>query len=118
MNGRQLTFGEPEFFASSHIHDYCNNVRTLMRPLVSELHVSAEELEAALKHVRSVNPHAFGLDSKVRARLVAAHLRRASEAAEVICASAVRTYLSFRKHYVAEIDMTAKNRGRNFQFDK
>jgi hypothetical protein len=116
--GNNLTFGEPEFFASSHIHDYCNNIRTLMRPLVSELHVSAEELEAALKHVKSVNPQAFGLDSRVRAKLVAAHLRRASEAAEVMCASAVRTYLSFRKHYVAEIDMTAKNRGRNFQFDK
>ncbi|TWP51714.1 hypothetical protein FKR81_12665 [Lentzea tibetensis] len=111
----QLVFGEPDFFSSSQIRDYCNNARMLMRPVANELRVGAEELEAALKYVKSANPMPFGLDSRVRAKLVAKHMIRGAEAVEVLCGSMVKTYLSFRKHYVAELSM-ASNR-REFKFD-
>lgn len=120
MSDSRLTLGEPEFFSTSQIRDYCNNARLLLRPLYHELHVSAEELEAALKHVCSVNPHAFGLDSTVRAKLVARHLRTAANSVEATCGSLVRTYLSFRRHYVAELEAAGRrttNR-RPFRFDQ
>lgn len=117
-NNNRLTLGEPEFFSTSQIQQYIGNARGLLRPLYHELHVSAEELEAALRYVRSANPAAFGLDSRVRARLVASHLRRAADSVEVTCAALVRTYLAFRKHYVAELH-AAGHRGqqrREFKF--
>ncbi|WP_199443853.1 plasmid transfer protein TraA [Umezawaea beigongshangensis] len=115
----ELTFGEPEFFSTSQIRDYCGNARNVLRPMFAELHVSAEELEAALKYVKSANPHMGGLDSRVRAKLVARHLHTAADAIVVAQTSVVKTYLAFRKHYVDEL-VAAGNRNhqrRQFQFD-
>ncbi|MEO6088876.1 MAG: hypothetical protein ABIQ18_37775 [Umezawaea sp.] len=113
-------FGEPEFFSTSQIRDYCGNARLVLRPMYHELLVGADELQAALKFVKSVDPKFFGADSHVRARLVARHMRNAADAVLVAQTSMVKTYLSFRKHYVVELDAAkeqAKAKSRAFKFD-
>lgn len=112
-----LVFGEPEFGSTSQLRDYINNGRAIVRPLYHELHVASEELIAVLSHVKSVNPSAFGLDSRVRARIVGAHLRRAGEAMETASVSLVKCYVSFRKHYDAELARAPKRARREFKFD-
>ena len=112
--------GEPEFFSTSQIAAYCNNARLVLRPLYAELHIAAEELEAALRYVRSANPSAMGVDSRLRAHLVAGHLRRAAEGVEMTIGSIVRTHGSFRRHFVAELEQSgyrARPR-REFKFDE
>jgi hypothetical protein len=113
-----MAFGEPEFFSTSQIRDYCGNVRRILRPMHHELIVGSEELGAALKFVKSVDPKLFGADSRVRAALVARHMRNAADALLVAQTSMVKTYLSFRKHYVVELDAAKhKDKGRAFKFD-
>lgn len=106
--------GDPEFFSPRLIREYCNNARNVIRPMYHELHVSAEEMEMVLRDLPSSNPHMFGQDSKVRARLVASHLRRAADAVEIAAASMVRTYMSFRKHYMAELNPRPNRARRPF----
>jgi truncated hemoglobin YjbI len=114
----QPFFGEPEFYSTSQIRDFCNRARQLMRPLHNELHISAEELQAVLKHVASANPQVFGLDSRLRARLVARHMHHAAEAIEVATVSVVRCYASFRQHYVTPMSSRDNSpQRRPFQFD-
>lgn len=116
MSG-ELSFGDPEFFSTSQIRDYCDRGAKLIRPLYGELHIAAGELEAVLKYVPSANPSMGGLDSRVRAKFVASHLHRAADAVEVAVISLRRTYMSFRKHYIAELE-AAKTRTRPaFKFD-
>lgn len=113
-----MAFSEPEFFSTSQIRDYCGNARKVLRPMHHELLVSAEELAATLRYVRSADPKFLGADSRVRAALVARHLRNAADALLVAQTSVVKTYLSFRKHYVAELDAAGhKDKGREFRFD-
>ncbi|WP_156994067.1 plasmid transfer protein TraA [Pseudonocardia acaciae] len=113
----QQRLGEPEFFSPRMIREYCERARNFVRPLFHELHVSAEELEMVLRELPSSNPHVFGQDSKVRARLVANHMRRAADGAEVTAASLVRTYLSFRKHYMPEIHQRGQRTRRKFDIN-
>ncbi|MFC0540655.1 plasmid transfer protein TraA [Kutzneria chonburiensis] len=114
----QNFFGEPEFYSSSQIRDYCNRARLALRPLHNELHISAEELQAVLKHVSSANPQVFGLDSRFRAKLVAKHMHHAADAIEVATVSIVRCYASFRQHYVKPMSERDKSpQRRQFDFD-
>jgi hypothetical protein len=113
-----LVFGDPEFGSTSQLRDYINNGRAIVRPLYHELHVASEELIAVLSHVKSVNPSAFGLDSRVRARIVGAHLRRSADAMEAASVSLVKCYMSFRKNYVNELQSAPKPRRRTFNFDE
>lgn len=108
----QQRLGEPEFFSPRLIRQYCENARNFVRPLYHELHVSAEELELVLRELPSSNPHVFGQDSKVRARIVANHMRRAADGVEIAAASLVRTYMSFRKHFLPEINQPRRPRRR------
>jgi hypothetical protein len=113
-----MAFGEPEFFSTSAIRDYCGNARRVLRPMHHELLVGAEELQAALRFVKSADPKAAGLDSRVRARLVARHMRTAADALLVAQTSMVKTYLSFRKHFVVELHQAGhKDVRREFRFD-
>ncbi|AXX29405.1 hypothetical protein KCV87_09980 [Actinosynnema pretiosum subsp. pretiosum] len=113
-----MAFGEPEFFSTSQIRDYCGNARRILRPMHTELIVASEELGASLKYVRSADPKLMGADSRVRAALVSRHLRNAADALLVAQTSMVKTYMSFRKHYVVELDRAGhKDKGREFKFD-
>jgi|SRR5699024_2556906 len=97
---QQFSIGEPEFLSTSQLRKYCEDGRTLIRPLGNELRIASEELQAALKEVPSGSPSMMGQDSRVRARLVAAHLRRAADGVDATVAGLVRTFLSFEKHYI------------------
>lgn len=112
---KKLYFGEPEFFNNIMIRDYVNNGRLLLRPLYNELAIAGEELQAVLTSVGSANPSMFGMDSLVRGRLVAAHLRRSSAAVRVASKELVRTYQSFKKHYAPEIDEQRRKKPRRFE---
>lgn len=113
------SFGEPEFHSTTQLQQYVKSGRALLRPLYHELHVAAAELEAALKHVPSSNPSMFNADSRVRAKLVAKHLRHSADAVEVATSNLVRTYASFLKHYTNELDASrAKGGRRQFHFDQ
>ncbi|AOS65006.1 hypothetical protein [Actinoalloteichus hymeniacidonis] len=103
--------GEPEFFSTSSIKEYCTKGRDLLRPLHHELAVSAEEMQVVLTYVP-------GVDSRVRARLVAAHLRRASAAVEVANLEIVRTFLSFQRHFTQELSQAKRTPRRKFEFDE
>lgn len=116
MSG-ELTFGDPEFFSTSQIRDYCDKSARLIRPLYNELHIAGEELEAVLRYVPSANPQMGGLDSRVRAKFVASHMHRSADAVEVAVVSLRRTYMSFRKHFIAELDAAAGKKRPAFKFD-
>jgi hypothetical protein len=105
-----FSLGDPEFFSPRMIREYCEKGRRMIRPLYHELHVSAEELEMVLRDVTSANPQLFGQDSKIRAKIVSGHLRRAADSVEVAAGSLARTYQSACKHYFAEIESHRKPR--------
>jgi hypothetical protein len=114
----QEILGSPEFVSSSAIRKYCENARRLLHPLYHELHVSAEELEVALRFVRSADPKLGGMDSRVRAKLVARQMKRAADAIEVASKSTVGTYMAFLKHYSPEVQEAKKKTPRRFVFDE
>ena len=96
-----ISLGNPDDLRStSALRTYCENGRLLIRPLYHELHVAADELEAMLRLLPSADPRMAGMDSRVRAKIVAGHLRRAGDAAEASVVSLVKCFMSFRKHYV------------------
>jgi hypothetical protein len=104
-----ISLGNPEDLRStSALREYCENGRTLIRPLYNELHIAADELEAMLRLVPSNDPSFGGLDSRVRAKIVAGHLRRSGDAAEAAVVSLVKCFMSYRKHFL--IPPAAANR--------
>jgi len=109
---------EPEFFSTSQLREWLTKGRSILQPMSSDLHIASEELITVLKYTESANPHLFGMDAKVRARLVGAHLRRAGEAVEAANLSLLKTYLSFRKHYVPETHPSRHGHRRQFNFDE
>lgn len=111
--------GPPDFVSSSAIRKYCENARRFFHPLYHELHVSAEEMEVALKFVRSADPKFGGLDSRIRAKMVARQLRHAADAVEIASKSMVGTYMAFLKHYSPEVQQARqRTRARRFEFDE
>lgn len=112
----QFSLGDANIRSTSQLRDYCNNGRLLIRPLANELRIAAEELQAALKELPGGNVYLLGTDTRVRARIVASHLRHAAEGVEATCGSLVRTFLSFDKHFVQSEN--AKNPKRIFNINE
>ncbi|MFE0270513.1 hypothetical protein ACFWZ7_26175 [Nocardiopsis alba] len=87
-----------EFETGSDIRLYTEKVRRLSRAIAMELDYSAQELEAALKDL----PPADG-ESRIavrrKAKTIARHLRRASEAQRMVGIESVRTWGSMIKHF-------------------
>lgn len=110
---------EPEFFSTSQLREWLDKGATVLKPMSTDLHIASQELITVLSYTQSANPHFFGMDAKVRARLVGAHLRRAGEACEAANLSLLKTYLSFRQHYVGDAQ-PPNRRGprRTFKFDE
>lgn len=110
-----ITLGDPEsLLSTSALRTYCDNGRRVLRPLYNELHIAADELEAALRFLPSADPRMGGFDSRVRAKLVSAHLRRSGDAVEAAVSSLVRTFMSYRKHFITEAPSRPR---RAFQVD-
>lgn len=90
-----FSLGEPDFVSTSALRNYCENGRTLIRPLAPELHMASIELKAALKEIPLANGSA-----RWKARTVAAHLDRAAQGIEWSVAEMIRTYLSFERNFI------------------
>lgn len=117
MSQQKFSLGEPEFFSTSQLRTYCMNGRNLLRPLHNELAISAEELQAVLSQFRG-SPYALGVDSRVRAKLVSAHLRHAADAVAVASGSLIKTFQSFTKNYEAELHPERHRQRPVFRFDQ
>ncbi|GLZ43517.1 hypothetical protein [Actinokineospora sp. NBRC 105648] len=93
----KFVLGEPEFGSTSDLRTYCLNARTMIRPLAHELRLSAEELQGALKEIRNGDTLA---KRRWKARIVSNHLRHAADGVEDACIGAIRTFLSFERHFI------------------
>ena len=99
----------PEFPDNIAIRDYCGAVRKILHQYAAELDMAAAELEAALGESRGTTGM-LGIDSRVRARLVARHMKDSAEALRASSAGVIRTYGSFRKHFMPELEAARKGR--------
>ncbi|MDN3356108.1 hypothetical protein [Actinomadura sp. DC4] len=88
-----------EFKGSESVADYSRAGRDLARDLGYELHESAAELQAALAAQKG-HPLLLGLDVKLRARRVAAHLKRAAEGQVGVAAALVKMNAEYKRQFV------------------
>lgn len=117
MSQTPPALGEAEFNDNKAIREYCERVRKATHLLGLELAMAAAELEAALSQIRSDHVVYLGVDSKVRAKLVARHLKSASDAMRSCAAAATRTHGSFRKHFEPELSRAGRKVPKpKFQF--
>ena len=112
--------GEEELATESGLHTVCNKGRRGAAELASTLAMMAEEVELALRHADKGHPMLASLDTRFRARMVASHLKHAAELMQLSAVSFARTWHSFRRHYIAELNTQAKARKprQTFRFDQ
>ncbi|GLY81808.1 hypothetical protein [Actinoallomurus iriomotensis] len=89
-----------EWKGSKSVADYSRTGRDLARDFAWELHSSADELQAILSAQKG-HPLLLGLDVKIRARRVAAHLRRAAEGQVGVAAALVKLNAEYKRQFVA-----------------
>ncbi|MFJ3099605.1 hypothetical protein [Streptomyces hydrogenans] len=77
----------------------CKAINYLGRELHLILGMRAEEVQGVLSTYKGAW-YTFGASSKVRARLVAAHLRVSAEAAKALGVAALKTAHAFDRHFV------------------
>ncbi len=104
---------------ATELEAYLKKVRDLYRDLYIELEWAAEILQQNLATLPTVGADgerrtgAMGsVHSRVRAKMVADNLRRASESSKYAGAQAVKTWRQFVKTFAPEID-AARNKGTN-----
>ncbi|MEU5157769.1 MULTISPECIES: plasmid transfer protein TraA [Actinomycetes] len=109
---------EPDFSSPAATRRYCNELRALMFGLAIEIGMAAEILDATLAQVPDPDGKAFG--SKLRARRVAAKLRKAAESAVGVAKNAAATHSKFTQEFEPEINAVrhrAKPRQQRRQID-
>jgi hypothetical protein len=104
-----------EFTSDQDIRLYVRTLHRFSQELYLRIGMDAEVLQAILSQYKGRWYH-FGAGSKIKARLVAAHLRVGAEGAKLLGVSAVKMHASFRKHFV-EPEMRAKNGGHRRRGD-
>jgi hypothetical protein len=88
-----------EFQGSKSVADYSRVGRDLSRDLAWEYHESAYELQAALSRQKG-HPLLLGLDVRIRAKRVAAHLKRAAEGQAGVAAALVKLNAEYKRQFV------------------
>lgn len=113
------SFGDYEFTDNHQIREYSQRVRKTSHVLGLEMALAAAELKAALEAVRPAEGgNVLGMNQKWRARQVARHYERASEALKAAAAAATKGYASFRRHYSPELDrVNGRSRPRRVKFE-
>jgi hypothetical protein len=101
--------GEVEFRNNNDLADYCRKLRTILRRLSQEVAFAADELQAVLGTVPGTRG-AMGIDSRLRAKLVAAHLRIAAELLRIAVGSVAKCHASFLKHFAPELEQAITRR--------
>lgn len=87
------------FKGSKSIADYSRTGRDLARDIAWEYHEASEEVKAALSRQKG-HPLLLGLDVKLRARRVAAHLKRAAEGEVGVAAALVKFNAEYKRQFV------------------
>lgn len=112
---QQQDLNNPVFESPRMIREFCEKARQVLRPMYLHLALTADELEAVLRDHPTMGPNRLGLDSRVRARLVAGHMRRAAEGLAVASIEMPRTFTSYRRQFLEPMQ---HDRGRpRRQFD-
>jgi hypothetical protein len=88
-----------EFRSNKDVVAYAKLTQTLGEEMYLRMHFHATALEAALKHYKGKWYH-FGVTSRVRARIVAAHLRIGAAGCKAWGIAGVKMAASFDKHFV------------------
>lgn len=86
---------DPDFTNSRDLKVYLNTARRVLHRAAMELHISASELEAALRTV----PGESRSVQRRRARRVSRHLKHAAECLVEASAATVRTWGTFRAEF-------------------
>lgn len=89
-----------EFRSNKDITAYGRLTRNIGEELYLRMHFQASDLEARLKHYKGKWYH-FGVSSRVKAKIVSAHLRIGAEAAKAWGIAGVKMTASFDKHFAA-----------------
>lgn len=98
-----------EFTSDKDVIALARAINHLGRELHLILGMRAEELQGVLSQYQGKWYH-FGVNSKVRARLVAAHLKVSAEAAKAIGVGALKMAHSFNRHFVQPEQEARKQR--------
>lgn len=100
-----------EFNSDKDIDRYTRLIKAIGTELYLRAGLDAEVLQATLGRYKG-RWYLFGVDVKVRAKLVAAHLKISAEAAKAYAVGAIRMHAAFRRHFV-EPEQEAKRKARH-----
>jgi superfamily I DNA and RNA helicase len=99
-----------EFQTDRDLYQYARILRAIGLELTMRISMDADVVAAILSQYKG-KWYTFGVQSKVRAKLVGAHLRIGASAAKTMGLSGVKMYASFVKHFIQpEIEAERKAR--------
>lgn len=88
-----------EFRTDRDLYQYARILRQIGLELHMRVGMDADMITAILSQYKG-KWYTFGVQSKIRARLVGAHLKGGSSAAKVLGLSGVKMYASFIRHFI------------------
>ncbi|MEV2255900.1 hypothetical protein AB0I94_35990 [Streptomyces sp. NPDC050147] len=99
-----------EFKTDRDLYQYARILRALGLELHMRVAMDADVISAILAQYKG-KWYTFGVQSKIRAKLVGAHLKGGASAAKVLGLSGVKMYASFVKHFIQpEVEAEKKAR--------
>ena len=99
-----------EFQTDRDLYNYARCLRAIGLELSMRVAMDADMVSAILSQYKG-KWFTFGIQSKIRGKLVGAHLRSGAGAARVLGLSGVKMYASFVKHFIQpEIEAEKKAR--------
>lgn len=99
-----------EFKTDRDLYQYARILRALGLELHMRVAMDADVISAILSQYKG-KWYTFGVQSKIRAKLVGAHLKGGASAAKVLGLSGVKMYASFVKHFIQpEVEAEKKAR--------
>lgn len=99
VNAAQQLERMSEFQTDKDIREYTKLIRKMSQELHLRVGMDADVIQAILSEYKG-KWYTFGVQSKVKARIVAAHLKVGAEAAKLLGVSAVKMAAAFDKHFV------------------
>ncbi|MFE6288214.1 hypothetical protein [Streptomyces sp. NPDC057877] len=88
-----------EFKTDRDLYNYAKLLRAIGFELYTRVAFDADMITAILSQYKG-KWYTFGLQSKIRAKLVGAHLKAGASAAKVLGLAGVKMYASFVKHFI------------------
>ncbi|MGW3077875.1 hypothetical protein [Kitasatospora sp. NPDC001132] len=101
-----------EFTTDRDLFLYAKTLRAIGLELHMRIGMDADVVAAVLSQYKG-KWYTFGLESKVRGKLVGAHLRAGSEAAKIVGLAGVKMYAAFVRHFVKPETEAAERARRN-----